>query len=120
MAMYILGMNRTDDGKFTQKFDGDPKVLRSIRLTDTAWSKLQETASKLCLTRTDFIELFVRNYRTDEEIILTAIDQYINSQLTQSGGNQHRKKGESLNIENSRDWKKLRQFRKWIENQNND
>lgn len=51
----------------------------------------------------------------EREIILTAIDQYITSQLTQSGGNQHKKKGEMANIENSRDWTHLSKFRKAVE-----
>lgn len=54
----------------------------------------------------------------DVEIILTAIDRYIASQLAQSGGNQHKKKGEAVSIETSRDWKKLRQFKEWVKSTN--
>lgn len=49
------------------------------------------------------------------EIILTALDRYIESQLSQSGGNQYKKKGEVTDIENKRDWTHLLKFRKEIE-----
>lgn len=51
----------------------------------------------------------------EREIILAAINKYIESQLSQSGGNQHKKKGEVVNVESSRDWKHLLKFKKFIQ-----
>lgn len=47
---------------FTQKFD-EPKRLRSIRLTDTAWNSLEKIAIEQGLTRTDLIEEWSREYQ---------------------------------------------------------
>lgn len=49
------------------------------------------------------------------EIILTALNRYIEAQQQESGANQHRRKGEPLNIEESRDWKHFVKFMKEIE-----
>ncbi len=50
----------TDKGTFASDYSGEPKRLRSIRLTDTAWEKLAEIAQKNHLTRTEVIEIFAR------------------------------------------------------------
>lgn len=104
-------MDRTEKGTFAQKFVGESKILRSIRLTDTAWRKLQEIASKFCLTRTDFIELFVRKYRSDEEIILDALERFIESERNRPRkGNQHGNEFKTT----GRDWTKLNEFEDWV------
>lgn len=46
----------------------------------------------------------------ERQVILTALNRYIEAQQQESGANQHRKKGEPLNIEKSRDWKHFREF----------
>lgn len=48
-------------------------------------------------------------------IILTALKSYIEVQQSSPGGNQHRRKNEPLNIEESRDWKHFVKFMKEIE-----
>lgn len=48
-------------------------------------------------------------------LIIATVDQYINSKLTQSRGNQYKRKGEVVDIEKSRDWKHLLRFKKLIE-----
>jgi AcrR family transcriptional regulator len=50
---------RSVSGKFERDY-AEPKRLRSIRLTDTAWENLDEIAQKNNLTRTELIELFAR------------------------------------------------------------
>jgi AcrR family transcriptional regulator len=50
---------RSTSGKFQRDY-AEPKRLRSIRLTDTAWENLDEIAKKSNLTRTELIELFAR------------------------------------------------------------
>lgn len=50
-----------------------------------------------------------------QAVILTALKRYIEVQQNNPGGNQHRRKGEPLNIEESRDWKHFVRFMKEIE-----
>lgn len=109
-------LNHPTQGRFTEKFVGEEKKLRSVRLTDTAWDKLHSIGDSLSVTRTDAIELMARWGIPDEkQIILDAIDRYIESQLARSGGNQFKKKGEIQDIENKRDWTHLLKFKKEIE-----
>ena len=51
---------RTIDGKFETDYSDSQKRLRSIRLTDEAWSKLYEIAEKNHITRSEVIEIFTR------------------------------------------------------------
>ncbi len=53
--------NRKNSGKFERDYDSEPKRLRSIRLTDTAWEKLAQVAGKHELTRSEMIEIIARN-----------------------------------------------------------
>jgi AcrR family transcriptional regulator len=50
---------RSISGKFERDY-AEPKRLRSIRLTDTAWENLDAIAQKNNLTRTELIELLAR------------------------------------------------------------
>lgn len=50
---------RNAAGKFQSDYN-EPKQLRSIRLTDTAWDKLAELADQHNLTRSEVIEAFAR------------------------------------------------------------
>ncbi|KYC35062.1 TetR family transcriptional regulator [Scytonema hofmannii PCC 7110] len=52
--------NRQDSGKFERDYS-EPKRLRSIRLTDTAWENLAAIAAKDRLTRSEVIEIIARN-----------------------------------------------------------
>jgi AcrR family transcriptional regulator len=51
---------RTSGGKFKADYGDEKKKLRSIRLTDTAWAKLDEIAQQKNLTRSEMIEIFAR------------------------------------------------------------
>ncbi|NET70026.1 MAG: TetR/AcrR family transcriptional regulator [Sphaerospermopsis sp. SIO1G2] len=51
---------RTPGGKFKADYGDEKKKLRSIRLTDTAWAKLDELAQSQNLTRSEMIEIFAR------------------------------------------------------------
>lgn len=53
--------NRKNSGKFERDYDSEPKRLRSIRLTDTAWEKLAQVAGKHELTRSEMIEIIARD-----------------------------------------------------------
>jgi len=55
---------RSSSGKFERDYT-EPKHLRSIRLTDTAWSNLEATATRNNLTRTEAIELLSRGIQLD-------------------------------------------------------
>lgn len=48
-------------------------------------------------------------------IILTALNRYIEAQQHSPGGNQHRRKGESLDIKKLRDWTHFVKFMEEIE-----
>jgi AcrR family transcriptional regulator len=50
---------RSSSGTFEQEYD-EPKHLRSIRVTDTAWENLNAMAQKNNLTRTELIEKLAR------------------------------------------------------------
>ncbi len=50
---------RSSSGTFEQEYD-EPKHLRSIRVTDTAWGNLEAMAQKNNLTRTELIEKLAR------------------------------------------------------------
>ncbi|TAE60544.1 MAG: TetR/AcrR family transcriptional regulator [Nostocales cyanobacterium] len=51
---------RTSEGRFKADYGDESKKLRSIRLTDTAWAKLDELAMERNLTRSEMIEIFAR------------------------------------------------------------
>lgn len=51
---------RNSAGKFQMDYSNEPKQLRSMRLTDTAWEKLAELAAKHNLSRSEAIEIFAR------------------------------------------------------------
>ncbi len=55
---------RSSSGRFERDYT-EPKHLRSIRLTDTAWSNLEATATRNNLTRTEAIELLARGIQLD-------------------------------------------------------
>jgi AcrR family transcriptional regulator len=55
---------RARSGRFERDYT-EPKHLRSIRLTDTAWSNLEEIATRNNLTRTEAIELLARGVQLD-------------------------------------------------------
>ncbi|BAZ41832.1 TetR family transcriptional regulator protein [Calothrix sp. NIES-4101] len=55
---------RSISGKFERDYT-EPKQLRSLRLTDTAWENLDAIAQKNNLTRTELIELFARGVKFD-------------------------------------------------------
>jgi AcrR family transcriptional regulator len=56
--------NRSSSGRFERDY-AEPKQLRSIRLTDTAWSNLEAIAQKNQITRTEAIELLARGVPID-------------------------------------------------------
>ncbi|WP_413200980.1 TetR/AcrR family transcriptional regulator [Nostoc piscinale] len=58
---------RTSSGKFQTDYKSEPKQLRSIRLTDTAWEKLAELAAENNLSRSEMIEIFARQSNRERE-----------------------------------------------------
>jgi AcrR family transcriptional regulator len=55
---------RSSSGKFEQDYQ-EPKQVRSLRLTDTAWENLDLIAQQNNLTRSEFIELLARGEKFD-------------------------------------------------------
>lgn len=58
---------RSASGKFNMDYGFEPKHLRSMRLTDTAWEKLAEIAQQNNLTRSEIIEIFARKGFSDNQ-----------------------------------------------------
>jgi AcrR family transcriptional regulator len=57
---------RSSNGTFEQEYD-EPKHLRSIRVTDTAWENLDAMARQNNLTRTELIEKMARGMVSHEK-----------------------------------------------------
>ncbi|MEM7726947.1 MAG: TetR/AcrR family transcriptional regulator [Cyanobacteria bacterium P01_A01_bin.45] len=55
---------RSSSGKFEQDYQ-EPKQVRSLRLTNTAWENLDAIARKKNLTRSELIELYARDMKLD-------------------------------------------------------
>ena len=53
--------------------------------------------------------------QANPKIILDALDRFTESQQHIAKGNQHKRKGEIVDINTSRDWTKLMEFRKCVE-----
>lgn len=66
----------------------------------------------------NYAHLIDNNEDYERQIILTALNRYIESQQSSPGGNQHRRKGEPLNIKKLRDWTHFVKFMKEIEKEN--
>jgi AcrR family transcriptional regulator len=58
---------RTPGGKFRADYGSESKKLRSVRLTDTAWAKLDELATTNNVTRSEMIEIFARQGFGDDQ-----------------------------------------------------
>ena len=60
---------RTGGGRFQADYGAETKKLRSMRLTDTAWAKLDELAAANNLTRSEMVEIFARQgFGDDREL----------------------------------------------------
>lgn len=103
-------LNHPTDGKFTVKLD-QPKKLRTVRLTNTAWNQLQQTATKNEVSRTDVIEAWARHKESEQEIILKAIEAFVEDKKA-DWGNNPAQKGEFST--KSRTWDVFNQFRELI------
>lgn len=104
-------MNRDDDGKFLTRYD-EPKLLRSMKLTDTAWQVLKELGDEDCISRTDVIERFVRANNSSQKAILKALNTFIeDEQKDWQESNNPMQKGD---FKFSRTWDKLLKFQELI------
>lgn len=110
--IWKTSMDRSDNGTFNKKFQDEEKKLRSIRLTDTAWNYLQEIATEREVSRTDVIEAWARNRETEQEVVLKAIEEFINQKRSEWGSNNSQKGEFSMS---SRTWDIFKQFKKLIE-----
>lgn len=72
---------KNEKGKFIQK-SNQPRQVRSLRLTDSAWTKLGELAEAQGITRGDFIENLVINHVLHGyNVTLKPVDAYKVQQL---------------------------------------
>jgi hypothetical protein len=58
---------RGDNGKFVQKSQ-EPRSVKSIRVTDSAWETLGHIADQQCITRGDLIEYFAISHVLHEDL----------------------------------------------------
>ena len=106
-------MNRDDDGKFLTRYD-EPKVPRSMKLTETAWQALKELGDENCISRTDVIERFVRANNSHQKAILKALNTFIEDEKEDwEESNNPMQKGE---FKFSRSWDKFLKFKDLVQN----
>lgn len=106
-ALWHTSMERSETGEFKQKFSGEAKKLRTLRLTDTAWNYLQQVATDREVTRTDVIEAWAREKQSKQAIVCSALKQYIEDKRTEYGTNNSQKGSFSTN---TRDWSHFNKF----------
>jgi len=68
-----------EKGRFTAKW-GENKKTRAVRLTDEAWNKLEEIASKYGVNRADLLECWARSL-TEDEVTQFAFEQQIRPRI---------------------------------------
>jgi hypothetical protein len=105
-------MDRDDDGTFTYKKAYGGKTQRNMRLSDYAWDKLGGMAEENNYTRTDIIEEFVRGNNTDQDIVLKALEKFIEAKKAGWGSNASQKGDFNAT---SRTWDIFNQFKKLVE-----
>ncbi len=104
-------LERTGNGTFSPKeFEG--KKLRSMKLSDYAWDKLEALGEINSCSRTEIIEKFTRGENNEQEIVLKALEKFIASKQA-AWGNNPSQKGEFN--PNSRTWDIFNQFKKLVE-----
>lgn len=73
----IYNLNKRDSsGQFAPSLYGEKKI-RSMKLTNHAWDTLESMGIKRGMTRTDVIEEFTRQETTEQQIILKALQKFI-------------------------------------------
>lgn len=106
-------MNREDNGNFAIRYE-EPKILRSMRLTDHAWDTLKELGDKDTISRSDVIERLTRNGKSHQKVMLEALNTFIEDEQSDWGTtNNPMQKGE---FKFSRTWDKFLKFKNLIEN----
>ena len=105
LAEEILAFAKERDEGVTQAKDEEIRQLKE---------KLAELII-LCLEMRRELD----SKKLDQGAMLTALKRYIESQQNNPGGNQHRRKGEPLNIKKLRDWTHFVKFMEEIEGNDN-
>jgi hypothetical protein len=73
----IYNLNKRDSsGQFAPSLYGEKKI-RSMKLTNHAWDTLESMGIKRGMTRTDVIEELTRQETSEQQIILKAIQKFI-------------------------------------------
>ena len=105
-------MNREDNGNFAIRYD-EPKELRSMRLTNHAWNTLKKLGDEDTISRSDVIERFTRNGKSKQQIILEALNSFIEYKREDWGNNPMQKGDFSTD---SRAWDKLTELKDLLKN----
>jgi predicted DNA-binding ribbon-helix-helix protein len=104
-------MERDENGNFTHKGYGEKKT-RAIRISDEGWDKLQALAESQNCSRADLIENLARSKAEDREIVIKALEAFLNIKQANWGSNGSQK-GEFNS--NSRTWDIFNQFKAFVE-----
>lgn len=110
--LWQSNMDRDEDGTFTFKKAYGGKTQRNMRLSDYAWDKLGGMAQESDCTRTDIIEEFVRANNSEQEIVLKALEKFIQAKKADWGNNPSQKGDFNTT---SRTWDIFNQFKKLVE-----
>jgi YD repeat-containing protein len=104
-------MDRDEDGTFTFKKAYGEKTQRNMRLSNYAWDKLGHLAEQTDSTRTDIIEEFVRDNTNEQEIVIKALEKFIESKKADWGKNGSQKGDFNTT---SRTWDVFNQFKNLV------
>lgn len=90
----MVKQGRTQGGKFASKSD-EPRLVRTMRLTDITWQKLGEIAESRGITRADLIERIVESGALNQQSagdqislqqVESSIAQILNDSTVTRGG----------------------------------
>lgn len=110
--LYKTSMNRDESGQFAPKEYGEKK-LRSMALSDHAWDTLKKLADDRGVSRTDIIEEFTRQQKSEQQIVVRALNNFIEAER-ESYGKNAAQKGKDFSL-NARTWDAFRRFLKLVD-----
>ncbi|MEI2580008.1 hypothetical protein [Scytonema sp. PRP1] len=86
------------------------KKLRSMMLSDHAWDTLKKLGDEKGASRTDIIEEFTRQQKSEQEIVVRALKNFIEMER-ESFGAKPSQKGKEFSLD-TRTWDAFRKFLK--------
>ncbi len=108
-GLYKTSKNRDKSGQFAPKEYGEKK-LRSMMLSDHAWNTLKKLGDEKGASRTDIIEEFTRQQKSEQQIVVRALNNFIEMER-ESFGAKPSQKGKEFSLD-ARTWDAFRKFLK--------